>query len=144
MGSPQPTAAPNDLLVRQHQRFTCSLHAKVRVAPEDAAQITLARSIGDGAGTVNATVVDCSSGGLGLQMSVYLPRGCRVHVRVPGKPGQADLFDGELRAQRVTMIDRTPTYYLGGAISGGTSAVESTLLSSLLERIRDNGGADAQ
>jgi hypothetical protein len=147
MGAPPPTAIPNELLVRQHQRYTCSLHAKVRVPPPDATQITFARAVGDGAGTINATVVDCSSGGLGLQMAVYLPRGCRVHVRVPAGPGEPDLFNGELRAQRVTMIDRNPTYYLGGAMvpSSGTGVDSAAnMVNRLLEHIRQTGGTGAQ
>ncbi len=102
------------LVVRQHERFHCRLASQLRVAAEVAEQVILARTVGDGSGSLDAFVTDCSRGGLGIESSVFFPRGCRIKVRV--KP--ADAYEGPgpemvVRVQRVSMLDRTPTYYLG-------------------------------
>ncbi len=166
-----PTAnASSDLLVRQHERYTCRLSAKLRVVPEDAPQVSIARSVGDGAGGVNCIVVDCSSGGVGLQSPVFLPRGVKVIVTVSSQivdnhaadtpPSLSSLelpktvFKGTLRVQRVSMLDRTPTYYLGTALikavgeQADLSASDKLGINALLQHVRTTvataGGAHAQ
>lgn len=134
-------AENNELVVRQHERYACELPARVRVAAENAGQVVLSRSVGDGNGCINATIVDCSTGGLGLRMPVYLPRGCRVDVQVPGAPGQPDVFRGVVRVQRATMLERTPTYYLGGSLLRDSAGGE---VARLLAHARAAGGGHAQ
>ncbi|HMN42583.1 MAG TPA: hypothetical protein PKE29_17215 [Phycisphaerales bacterium] len=102
------------LVVRQHERFHCRLASQLRVAAEVAEQVILARIVGDGSGSLDAFVTDCSRGGLGVESTVFFPRGCRLKVRV--KP--IDAYEGPgpemvVRVQRVSMLDRKPTYYLG-------------------------------
>ena len=156
MPLPQPNA-PSDLLVRQHERLICRLAALVRVVPEDAPQVSLSRTIGDGAGGLGCVVVDCSSGGLGLQSTVFIPRGARLDVSISAEhvePGEElarpssgamarEIFSGSVRVQRVTMIDRTPRYYVGAALikASGTQSI-----TDLLQHVRTNsdGGTRAQ
>lgn len=126
------STTPSELTVRQHQRLSCDLVAHVRVSAEDAAQVALSRTVGDGAGCITARVVDCSSGGLGVQMGVFLPRGARLSVSVhdPADKG-ATLFAGTGRVQRVQMLDRGPTFYLGVAVTRDGGAGD---LSSVVQR----------
>ena len=156
MPLPQPNA-PSDLLVRQHERLLCRLAARVHLVPEDAPQVSLARAIGDGAGGLGCVVVDCSSGGLGLQSTVFIPRGARLDVKISAEhvePGEElarpasgaiarEIFSGSFRVQRVTMIDRTPRYYIGAALIKASGAQSIT---DLLAHVRNNaeGGTRAQ
>ena len=102
------------LVVRQHERFHCRLPLQLRVAPEMAEQIVLARAVCDGSGSIEAFITDASRGGLGIESAVFLPRGCRLRVRLKDG-GPTDTIANELvvRVQRVSMLDRKPTYYLG-------------------------------
>ncbi|HVU64854.1 MAG TPA: hypothetical protein VHC70_12815 [Phycisphaerales bacterium] len=110
----QPSA--EQLVVRQHERIHCRIASQLRVASENAEQVSLARAIGDGSGGVDAFITDCSRGGLGIESSVFFPRGCRLRIkaRTVGAP-QESAGAGEMvvRVQRVTMLDRKPSYYLG-------------------------------
>lgn len=158
--------ASSDLLVRQHERYTCRLSAKLTVVPEDAPQVSIARSVGDGAGGVNCIVVDCSSGGVGLQSPVFIPRGAKVIVTIssqvvpsttldaPPEPSSLELpatvFKGTLRVQRVSMLDRTPAYYLGTALIKspgeqadltGTGGTGSLGINALLQHVRTSGAS---
>jgi hypothetical protein len=107
-----PPLGAEQLVVRQHERFLCRLASQVRVAPDMAEQVVMSRSVGDHTGAVDVVVTDASRGGLGIESTVFFPRGCRLQVRVTiaGATAEQDL---SLRVQRVTMLDRTPTYYLG-------------------------------
>lgn len=86
--------------------------ALVRVAEDAAEQVTLARSISDGTGAIDVFITDASRGGLGIESNVFMPRGCRLKIRVQAA-AQGAIHDLTLRVQRVTMLDRKPTYYLG-------------------------------
>lgn len=106
------------LVVRQHERHLCRLDCRLRLDDHSVAQVTPARTVGDGAGGLSAMMVDCSRGGLGLESPVFLPRGSRVRVSVaPGQPG-APRTELLVRVQRVSMMDRKPTYYLGVSFLG--------------------------
>ena len=107
-----PAPGAEQLVVRQHERFLCRLPSHVRVSEDAADQVALARSVGDGSGSLDVVITDASRGGLGIESSVFLPRGCRVKVRVKPATGES-VHDVTLRVQRVTMLDRKPTYYLG-------------------------------
>jgi len=114
---PEPRMAqtPEQLVVRQHERYLCRLPAKVRVGDGYTDQVSLPRSVGDGAGGVEVVVVDCSGGGLGIETPVLFPRGCRLRVSLTGGPTPVELA---VRVQRVTMQDRRPTYYIGLSFVG--------------------------
>ncbi len=107
-----PPLGAEQLVVRQHERFLCRLGSLVRVCEDMADQVVMARSVGDGTGAVEVVITDASRGGLGIESTVFLPRGSRLRVRVKSADvaPEKDLL---LRVQRVTMLDRKPTYYLG-------------------------------
>lgn len=105
------------LVVRQHERHICRVACSLRMADQGADQVALARSVGDGAGRVEATIVDCSRGGLGLESKVFFPRGSRMLVRV-SVPGTSESVELSVRVQRASMTDRAPTYYLGVSFAG--------------------------
>ncbi|HNB58948.1 MAG TPA: PilZ domain-containing protein [Phycisphaerales bacterium] len=141
-----PSPIPSELIVRQHERYSCSMPARLRVIPDDAVQITLSRSAGDGSGWVACTLVDCSSGGLGVQLPVFFPRGARVQIQVlnpaPAQGASPELFKGVARVQRVSMVDRTPTYYAGCLLVSGGSGMAQ--IRALLDFIRSSGAKRAE
>jgi hypothetical protein len=117
----------DQLVVRQHQRLACRLRVDVAVAPDSPCRVTLSRSAGNGTGVVTATVVDCSTGGMGIESSVYLPRQARLSLRVDlGGEGGTSL-DIEATVQRATMISRAPKYYLGVAFKGRNAPGEAVI-----------------
>ena len=106
--------AAEQLVVRQHERFHCRLPLQLRIAPEVAEQIVLARTVCDNTGSIEAFITDASRGGLGIESAVFLPRGCRLRVRLKSAAAPATPeHDLVVRVQRVSMLDRKPTYYLG-------------------------------
>lgn len=112
-----PPNGPEQLVVRQHERYLCRLRCRVGVGEQTADQVVVARTMGDGSGSIDASVVDCSRGGMGLESAVFFPRGSRLKVRVAaGADGRT--HDVLVRVQRATMQDRTPTYYLGVSFAG--------------------------
>lgn len=115
-------SSAEQLVVRQHERIHCRIASLLRVSTENAEQVSLARAVGDGNGGVDAFITDCSRGGLGIESPVFLPRGCRLRIRArvassaaTGTTPASSDGSGEMivRVQRVTMLDRKPTYYLG-------------------------------
>jgi hypothetical protein len=123
----QPGA--EQLVVRQHERYLCRLTCQVRVGEQTAEQVVFARNVGDGSGALDTWVVDCSRGGMGLESTVFLPRGSRLKVRVISDAGAA--LEVHVRVQRAAMQDRSPTYYLGVSFAGSgddhTRAVDQIL-----------------
>jgi hypothetical protein len=129
------------LVVRQHERIVCRLAAHVRVTEDLAEQVVIARSVGDGMGAVEAFITDASRGGLGIESNVFFPRGCRVIVRVRAS-GTTPVQDLTLRVQRVSMLDRKPTYYIGlSFVSKGLEHEQS--VARLLELARISAAAQA-
>lgn len=102
------------LAVRRHSRRECDLPGWVRVGDLHAAQVVFSRAVSESGGAIPARIVDCSEGGLGLHTSVYLPKGVTLVVgfRLGGADAEAER-ELHLRIQRGTMVDRSPTYYLG-------------------------------
>lgn len=74
-------------------------------------------------------MVDCSPGGLGLQISVFLPRKCRAVIQI------ADFFRAKLRVRRVVMADRQPSYYIGCSFEERSDEFDRAI-SDLLRRAR--------
>lgn len=127
------------LLVRQHERLRCSLRAQVSASPESAAQVRLARTLGDGSRVVIGTVIDCSPGGLGINTSVFFPKASLIHLRIvsPDSAQSLLLFEGSMRVQRATMIGGEPTYYLG------TSFVETPTAAQIDGLMKEAGRSPA-
>jgi len=109
----------DQLVVRQHERFHCRVPVQLRVEQDMTDQVALARTVGDGSGAVDAFITDTSRGGLGVESKVFFPRGCRIRIRVHGSGTDTGLKDELIvRVQRATMLDRSPTYYLGLSFLG--------------------------
>lgn len=107
----------NNLAVRRHDRRPCKLAAVLSVAEEHAGQVAFSRAVSNNNATISLGVVDCSEGGLGLRSPVYIPRGAQIFVDIAGHTDGRDVMHRvELRVQRVTMIDRSPAYYLGTSL----------------------------
>ncbi len=124
-----------ELTVREHERRECSLPAHLNVAPASARGITLSQTALQTELGVPAQLVDISRGGVGLRTTVFFPKTCHLALRVtlpapggqPAKTGPAGhaFFQATVRVQRVTMLGREPTYYLGAAF---TEAVDVSRL----------------
>jgi hypothetical protein len=119
-----------DLSVRSHERLRCALPAEVWVVEQSQGQVRLGAGARNAEGALALTVVDCSVGGLGLQSGVYLPRGCRLRIRVVCGAGTANsrAIDGLIVVRRATMTDRSPSYYLGSSFQEGGSEAADQLL----------------
>lgn len=134
-GSPLAPRGEDPLVVRRHERLNCRLPATVRVRDDSAVPVSLSRTVGDGAGCVPVTVVDCSEGGAGIECGCFLPRATTVVLRVPMSG-----IDGTLECvgtiQRVMMISRSPTYYLGVSFAGEGAATDSAAVERLLGACR--------
>jgi hypothetical protein len=130
------------LVVRQHERRECRVPVWVRIGAGDAERVILSRSAGDGSGTIPATMVDASAGGVGLESGMFLPRGVRVvvAVRLDGV-----LMEMPARVQRVLMNSRRPTYYLGLAfLATGAARTElADRLADALDRTAVSGAKAA-
>ncbi len=124
---PESRTMPSDfgLTVRRHERHALSLAALVGVAGHPApgigvegftgGRLRFSPESGVSETGLPATVVDLGAGGLGLKTTQYLPRGAMLRVRVLGSDGSQarPRLDITVRVQRVTMVDRAPTYLLG-------------------------------
>ena len=104
----------------------------------------LARTVCDGTGAIDAFVTDASRGGLGVESAVFIPRGCRLRVRMRSQGAVAapekDLI---VRVQRVSMLDRKPTYYLGVSFVSKGPEHEQTV-GAMLEMARLSQQATGQ
>lgn len=137
----------NEMLVRQHERVTCTVAAIVAVDRAQSEQVVLSRAIASGChreGEFAAMVVDFSPGGLGIRSSVYLPKGCRLFVRLskPNAPlagGSTTIEEIAVRVQRCSMIDRTPAYYCGCSLvkapAGAVALLKSLAASEGANRV---------
>lgn len=117
------------LVVRQHERYSCQVQADVGITADSPSRVVLSRTVGNGTGVLAATVVDCSAGGMGLESPVYLPRNARLLVRLDlgdasGRDGHVEI---EGTVQRATMISRAPRYYLGLAFKGKNAPSAATV-----------------
>ncbi|MBX3356885.1 MAG: PilZ domain-containing protein [Phycisphaeraceae bacterium] len=142
------TSGNEHLVVRQHDRHECQVAVEVAVSSEHARKVVLSRTVGDGAGTIQVTMVDISSGGLGLSSNVFLPKGCHLDVRLIRADDQAGgsksartIFETRVRIQRTAMVDKSPTYYIGTAFISD-DPVEESQRRALMEQIR-NGALSA-
>lgn len=119
--------APSQLVVRQHERHTCSLPAHGGVDVAHAEQVNLAVQIAGGAaGEFVCTLTDVSHGGLGLRTTVFVPKTTRVQLRVALADGGPPV-EIALRVMRVAMVDRTPTFNLGTSFLQPQSIIAAAL-----------------
>ena len=104
-----------DLSVRQHERHACDVAAGMLVSGPSVGAVKLVKT---GAAGAPGRVVDFSQGGLGLSSTVYFPLTCHLRVSIPDNAGGSIKID--LRVQRIAMLDRTPTYYIGTSFEAAT------------------------
>lgn len=116
-------------LVRADERRSCEVVARLSSAEESREQVEFSESQ-----DLEVTIVDYSNGGLGVRSSRFVPQGCAVSVRVVSDraPSAAEC-DG--RVQRVMMMDRGPSYYLGLSFTG-----EGGSSNAMLAAIRSASG----
>ncbi len=138
------TPEATELSVRQFERYRCALGAEITIGAGSARAVRLTSAAANTAGVVEARVVDCSRGGVGLQVRTFFPHTCELEVRVfdagSGAARGAPVYEGLLRVQRVQMLDRRPTYYVGCAF-GGSGPEHDRRLARLLDVARRAEGA---
>lgn len=121
----------DQLAVRRHDRQDCDLPGWVRVDDVHSAQVVFSRAVVENGGVISVRIVDCSRGGLGVRSSVYLPRGVKITVGFCTESGQHETeHELQVRVQRGSMVERTPTYYLGTSVVEHPGAKQT--LASLL------------
>jgi hypothetical protein len=125
----------SDLAVRRHERYGSAIPARLLVSPATALRLSSA-AIGTG-GSVNASVVDISRGGIGISSPVYFPLTSQLRVTF-ALPGSAAPIEALVRIQRVAMSDVKPTYYLGGSLEAPKPELERAFAAALTF-LRDSG-----
>lgn len=123
------------LTVRRHDRVRCEFSASILIDPDQAEQIVFSRAVGDIDGRLPIRIVDCSLGGLGLDVGVYLPKGSVLEVR---DQERGCVF--RVRVMRGAMKDRAPRYYLGTSFLDDASRAAVEVL---LKDARTAGGEAA-
>lgn len=104
----------------------------LRVQDADAARVRYARAALTAQGEIAGTTVDLSEGGIGIIVDTYLPKWCRVWVRIPSPiEGRAPLLAIGGAVHRCVMCDRRPAYLLGIGFPD-ISAAERDALRALL------------
>lgn len=109
-------------MVRGSKRSECSVAARLEIGESCRAQVEFADAT-----AIDVTVVDYSAGGLGVRLGQFLPQGCVVRVRVEDSSGEVVQVGG--RVQRISMIDRVPTYYAGLSFVEDDTGAERMLTS---------------
>jgi hypothetical protein len=124
------------LAVRGHDRYQCELSALISISPEHSKLIKVDKSAPGGGGPASAVIVDLSMGGVGLRAALFVPLTCRlvINLAAPGKP-EAPMH---VRVQRVSMLDRTPMYYLGTSFENPTPE-QIAAVSALLNHLKATG-----
>ena len=134
------------LVVRQHERVKCALDADVSVALEHRPIVALTGAVSDGNGKFMAAVVDISRGGIALRSKVFLPKQCRLVVRIIDPrlldAGETVVFTCTSRVMRVQMVDRTPTYELGTAFVDLPPEGQA-VVAALIKRVAEMEAANA-
>lgn len=124
------------LIVRNAARYDVALRARFRVGPEHAGVVRFSQAAGSKDGWIEADVVDLSAHGVGLVSNVFVPRQCRLELRVLGQDTGELLFTIPCSVRRVVMTDRRPAYLLGLAFET-TDGTALRQLHSLIERLED-------
>jgi hypothetical protein len=128
--------AQSNLSVRVYERHDCALPATVRVTDNDRGQLRLTGSALNASGFMPVTVIDCSTGGLGLDTTVFIPKCATLEVVIAAdsETGRPE-FRGIVRARRVVMLDHTPKYFVGTSFEDAAVATSSELR-TLLEHVQ--------
>jgi hypothetical protein len=128
-----------DLAVRGQERYQCGFPSLLVVATEHQKLIKLDKSSPGGGGPVPVQVVDLSMGGLGLRSPVFFPLSCRLVITLQATDTEPEL-SVPLRLQRVMMLDRAPSYYLGTAFETLTPE-QTRSIASFVDRLKSSGAA---
>jgi hypothetical protein len=106
--------AARDLSFRARGRRELSLAVYLRVQDADAQRVRYARAALSAQGEIAGTTVDLSDGGLGVIVDTYVPKWCRVWIRIPSPvEGRPPLLAIAGSVHRCVMCDRRPAYLLG-------------------------------
>lgn len=119
-----------DLNVRQHTRYACSVPAKVRIGAASADRVRLSKLALGGGSWLQATAVDLSQRGVGLRTSVFLPMNATVLIQLTMSDGT--IKELTARVARVIMSDRKPTYQIGTLVDETMNAAMSDILAHQL------------
>jgi hypothetical protein len=109
----------SDLAVRGSARYQCAIDGAIAVGDEHSKLVKADKSAPGAGGPVSVRMVDLSHGGAGLRSPLFLPRLCRLSLTLT-LPGSIDPITLGVRIHRVTMMDRSPSYYLGTGFEGLT------------------------
>jgi hypothetical protein len=131
---PKGAAETSDLTLRQHQRVRCAIACPLTIASEHAGAVQLATGTADANGNFEGTLVDLSRGGAGVRTGVFLPKQTRFIARVPHAGGTLVL---NLKVMRVQMIDKTPRYELGTALTEATPEMVARVGAVIQELARE-------
>ncbi len=129
---------PEQLIVRQFQRHDCSLPASLSIAEDSSDQVILSQSIIRSCGTIPVTIVDISLGGFGIELSIFIPKATQLNIQIFGLTCSLDsgsdqpLLEASVCVQRIKMISREPSYYLGTSI-GNSESVKQSKIDELIE-----------
>lgn len=129
-------SAASDLVVRGSDRYQCDLPGSLAVAPAHAKVVRPDKSAPGAGGPVDVRIVDLSSGGAGVSSALFLPQGSRLTLRLTPPAGSPLVV--EVRVQRVMMLDRKPTYYLGTAFEG-VPPDSAQVIAALLREFKASG-----
>jgi len=136
------------LTVRQHERQEVAFPIELDIVPEHRAQVTFSASSGvSRPHIVEGETVDVSSGGAGLSVRRFVPRGTRallsildpvaVSARDDGSPIRTALFRNEVRVRRVSLSGHEPTYFLGVSFVGDMDDFDSRI-ANLIARLAES------
>ena len=132
------SAVPSsDLAVRGSARYQCGIDALLVVGQEHAKLVRPDKSATGAGGPVSIQVVDISLGGAGLRCALFFPRLCRLSLTLT-PPGGSQPITLDLRAHRVTMLDRAPTYYIGAGFEE-LSAEQTQAVQGILDHLKASG-----
>jgi hypothetical protein len=140
------------LTVRQHEREGIEVPVEFTIDPDHSTQVCFSpSSCASGPQTFRCKGTDISSGGMGLQTRIFLPRGCEGTVRAfaPGSNQGGDtggepelLLEHRVKIRRVTLVGRDPVYSIGCAFIDPTAELDRQI-NNLFNRIQGEKRAPA-
>ena len=131
-------AQSNGLTVRQHEREIIDLDLEFMISREHQDQVRYSSMSGAvSQHTVRGRVLDVSSGGMGMQLTQFVPRMCEGMIRVfnpnpvgtksDGSPIHEVMFETRARVLRISMDDHAPTYSVGVAFCDPSPDIEQKI-----------------
>ncbi len=135
------SAHTSELAVRGHERYACNIAALVGVGAVHAKIIRVDKSAPGAGGPAMCHIVDLSTGGAGLRSPLFFPLTTSLVLTITPPEGLgADAVQVAVRVQRVMMLDRAPTYYLGTAFEA-LPPDKAELISAMLASLKASGAA---